>query len=119
MVPQAAAKKDEALTLRLLEAALGDLPFRRKVVFGVPSYFAGGAVFAVLWEGRLGLLFRDPADAERLMGHPGSAPWFPGHDHPPAPNAVLVAKELADDADAFAPWVQRAHAQASTAKGRR
>lgn len=113
-MPQAAPPRNGPKTLRRLEEALGDLPFRRRKVEGIPTFFAGEAGFAFFWEGRLGLLFRDPDDALELMRDPEALPWMIHPGLPPTPNAVLVPRAWLEEPDRLAPWIQRAHAQAST-----
>ncbi len=102
--------------MRFLEQALGDLPFRRRVFLGVPSFSASGRVFAFQWEGRLGLVFRDGTDAEVLMAAEGVTAWKPDPARASG-QAVLLAPEAWEDPAFVAPWIQRAHAQATTARG--
>lgn len=115
MLPQAAPHRNGTRIFRLLEEVLEGLPFRRRTLEGVPTFFAGEAGFAFVWQGRLGLIFREAGDADALMAVPEAAPWAIHPTLPPAPNTVLVPLAWLEDPDRLAPWVQRAHAQASTA----
>lgn len=114
-----ASLRHGSTTLRRLEEALGDLPFRRRDVEGVPTLFAGESGFAFLWEGRLGLIFREGTDAASLLNRAETTPWAPHPSLPPVPDTVLVPLAWLEEPDRLGPWIQKAHAQASTASRKR
>ena len=106
----------EDLLREKLDAALAELPYARRLLFGVPCFYAGSHLFAFIWEAdRLGIAFQEPEDAEVLRSLPGAEPWFPSRRHGAAPNAVLLPEDMVEDEEALAHWIQRAHAQALTA----
>jgi len=116
---KAAVNPLEDLLRERVDAALAELPYARRVLFGLPCFYAGPHLFAFIWEGeRLGLAFTDDEDAEALRSLPGAEPWFPSRRHGAVPKAVLLPEELVEDEEALAHWIQRAHAQAITAPAR-
>lgn len=109
----------EATLRARLDEALADLPYARRTLFGGPCFFAGATLFAFIWEEeRLGLVFQESTDAEALRSLPGAEPWFPDRDRGALPGAVLLPAEMLQEDDALARWIQRAHAQALTARPR-
>jgi hypothetical protein len=109
----------QAWLVEQVELALGPRPFERRLVFGCPTFFARGHVFAVIWDGPgLVLKFTGSREAREARALPGAADWFPRRRGPAAVNAVLLPEALHEAEEALSLWLGRAHAQACAAPPR-
>lgn len=103
----------QAWLIEQVERALATRAFERRTIFGCPTFFAHGRIFAVLWEGvRLVMKFTAPEDVRTLRARPGAGDWFPRRAGPPVDDAVIVPEAMHEDEDELALWLGRAHRQA-------
>jgi len=105
--------KPTAAVVAAFETAVAPLPgIERRTMFGYPSAFHGGNMFACVFQNRM--MFRlspeDRADALALPGAKLFAP-MPGR---PKKEYVDLPRSVLSDAPALASWARRAHAYART-----
>jgi TfoX/Sxy family transcriptional regulator of competence genes len=114
--------KPPATVVAAFETAVAPLPgIERRTMFGYPSAFHGGNMFACVFQDRM--MFRlspeDRAEALALAGAKLFAP-MPGR---PMKEYVDLPRGVLSDAPALASWARRAHAYARTlpakARGKR
>ncbi len=105
---------DRAELLATLRTAAKNLPdVTEKKMFGCEALFTQDRVFALVWkEGRIGVKLPDPEKLASLLGQAGASPWTPGGKMTVS-NWALVPPGL-HNAKKLQPWLQLAHALAST-----
>ena len=92
------------------EGAAGLRGLVKKRMFGCDAYFAGDAIFSVIWKtGRIGLKLPDPPTFAALMAIEGAEPWTAGTMQ--MSGWVLTPEAFHDDPEALTPWVRTAYAQ--------
>lgn len=108
------SKLDEYLRDLVAEASreLPEVTTRR--MFGSDAWFANLKIFALIWDGRIGLKMSHPERYQQLLALEGSTTWspMPNREAKPMSGWVLVSEEFHDDLDALRPWVESAHQQA-------
>lgn len=102
----------QRLKVVMEEASAGLLEVHEKRMFGCDAFFAGSAIYGLVWKtGRIGLKFTDPAVFAELMAMPGAAPWTAGDRT--MSHWVLVPEPFHDDPLRLRAWVERAHRDAA------
>ena len=95
----------------LVDDASAALPaVERKRMFGCDAWWAAGKIYALVWDGRIGLKLPDPAEYATVMAMEGASAWSPGRSKMSA--WVLVPEAFNDDGDALRAWVGKAHGAA-------
>jgi TfoX/Sxy family transcriptional regulator of competence genes len=95
----------------LFDAALASLPLvSRRRMFGHDAFFANGAIFGLVWEGRAALKLPERSAYAEALAMAGAFPWKPmPAARSPMAHWVVMGEALHDDDAAFARWVAFAH----------
>jgi TfoX/Sxy family transcriptional regulator of competence genes len=116
----AMSKLDEYLRDLVAEVSR-DLPeVTTRRMFGSDAWFANAKIYALIWDGRIGLKMSRPERYQELLALEGSSTWspMPQREAKPMSGWVLVTEAFHDDLDALRPWVESAHQQALSVSGK-
>ncbi len=99
----------------LVEGLVEELPeVTTRRMFGSDAWFANGAIFTLIWDGRVAVKLPERPRFDALLALPGARPWSPNANRPMTA-WLLAPEDFHDDPESLRPFLEAAHRSALSA----